>query len=286
MDGPLIFQYGQQAVYRISVRNNSGIKAENVVVNDYLINYGPAGNFTLDAAIGNSGRCALTGISVRCSDFDLNPGEIKTIRITFVFEPKASCTTQQKIDAYASVTSNLVDQELRDNETDLYSSIIKCAPGQPSSSSSSRPVLIRSSSSRSIVSSSSAAAVSSSEASSEESSSSEEVVTAVCGNSVEESGEECDHGEQNGIEGSVCDGSCRRILPGPQERIDPFEPTRVLLLRISYGMLAMLIPGYLFVARKKWMRLFKEMPDDDIPMKPKSIDDVPLDEIEMPWRKL
>jgi hypothetical protein len=319
LSGPLVFRRGQQVVYELTVRNNSNLLAKNVVANDYLINYGSLDSFILDASTGGSGVCVLTGISIRCSGFDLAAGELRTIQFSFLFVPSSSCQGSTKIQAYATVTSDLADTDLRDNETDLVSSTVNCftslnssasspvnsgtgSSGTSSALSSSGTIIpvINAGSSVSSMGISSSAQRSSLAGSGSTMSSAMPPVpamppalpvpssNAVCGNGKEEPPEECDFGRENGSPGAVCDTTCHRLLPGPTSGVvDSYESTRILLLRISYGFLALLVPGYIFYTRKKWMRLFKDIEEDDLPVPHgKSIDDVPLDEIEMPWRKL
>lgn len=298
LEGPLVVQRGQTAGYHITVSNNTSGVIRNVVVNDFLINYGSLETFTLDSDTGGTGKCSLTGISIRCSGFDLAPRETRLIRVTFAFLPTTKCEARQKADAYATVTGEIQDPDNTDNETDLLSTIVLCATA--SSESSRPPVVPQRSSSSTIVenppsslpaSQSSQRSAGSDTTSSMNSASSASVSqvssapppSAICGDGLLDPTEECDQGTMNGSQGSTCDTSCKRSIPGPPEEDDS---TRILALRISYGVLALLVPAYLYVARRRWMKLFKDLDDEDLPdPRRKSIDDVPLDEIEMPWRK-
>ena len=67
---------------------------------------------------------------------------------------------------------------------------------------------------------------------------------------------------------------------------------RPMLLLGSGGLLGILLLAFAFVKRKAILGMFHRGGDADIVAPaapagdaPKSLDDVPLDEIEMPWRK-
>ena len=295
MEGPLAVQTGQNAIFRMIIRNYSKETVQNIVVTDYLVNYAGYGGFNLEAASGG-GTCRLTGVTVRCTGIDLSPAEAKVIQLNFVFLPSPSCV-QRSVQAYATILGNTTESDETDNETEPVWTTVRCTGGDAISSAA---VSSSSSGSGSLTGTGSSSAVASSIAS--EASSSSEVssapasIPAVCGDGIASEGEECDGGVANGSPGSVCDKTCKRILPAAP--LSSFDQMRPMLLMGSGALLFLMLLAYGFVKRKTILGLFHrgsgDPLDDTSPPaapaagggeKPKALDDVPLDEIEMPWRK-
>ncbi len=294
MEGPLAVQTGQNAIFRMVIRNYSKEVVKNIVVTDYLVNYGGYGGFNLEAATGG-GTCRLTGVTVRCSGIDLNPSEAKVIQLNFSFLNSPLCI-QRSVQAYATIIGNTVESDESDNETEPVWTTVRCAGGTgvvssaTGSATSSAASLGTGSSLASSAASSDVSSVASS-ASSEAQSSAAPVAPAVCGDGVMNEGEECDGGPANGSPGNVCGTDCKRVLPSAPA--SSFDQMRPMLLAGSGGLLALLLLIYAFVKRKAIMGLFGRGGEAAAEVAasapaaeaPKSLDDVPLDEIEMPWRK-
>ena len=292
MEGPLAVQTGQNAIFRMIIRNYSKEAVQNIVVTDYLVNYAGYGGFNLEAASGG-GNCRLTGVTVRCTGVNLNPAEAKVIQLNFVFVPSLSCI-QRSVQAYATIVGNTIESDESDNETEPVWTTVRCAGGSAvvssseSSSTGSSVSSLTASGSSSVASS--IASVASSMASSE-TQSSVAPVPQVCGDGIVSGDEECDGGVANGSPGNVCGKDCKRILPAAPA--SSFDEMRPMLLMISGGLLFVLLLAFAFVKRKSILGLFHRGGDADIapPVAtptgeaPKALDDVPLDEIEMPWRK-
>lgn len=292
MEGPLAVQTGLNAIFTITIKNYSDAPVQNATVTDYLLNYGGYGGFTLEAATGGA-NCRLTGVTVRCTGIQVGALEAKSIKLAFVFQPSTTCV-QRSVQAYATVASELPERDKSDNETELVWTTVRCNKATgiiPSSQASSKAdtgtgEVIGTGTGSSMASLSSAASSSST--------ATVEVPTppppqptgpAVCGDGKQAGDEECDDGSANGAPGGTCSTECRRTLPtAPETTFDKYQP---LLLKIAIGWLVLLIALYAFVKRKAIMGLFRG--EKEIApgggAAPKSIDDVPLDEIEMPWRK-
>ncbi len=295
MEGPLAVQTGQNAIFRMIIRNYSSQPVQNIVVTDYLVNYGGYGGFNLEAASGG-GTCRLTGVTVRCTGIDLSPAEAKVIQLNFVFLPSPSCV-QRSVQAYATITGNVVENDETDNETEPVWTTVRCLGGDAVSSSSAVSSVATGTGTTTGTGSSSVVASSSESSLSSEAASSSEVSSApagpaVCGDGIVNDGEECDSGPANGSPGSVCGTDCRRVLPAAPE--SSFDQMRPMLLVATGSLLALLLLAYAFVKRKAILGLFHRGGDADIAVAPpaasageapKALDDVPLDEIEMPWRK-
>ncbi len=289
MEGPLAVQTGQNAVFRIILRNHSKEAVKGIVVTDYLVNYGGYGGFTLEAASGG-GTCRLTGVTVRCQGIDMNVNETKVLQLNFVFQPSPSCV-QRSVQAYATVLGNTVESDESDNETEPVWTTVRCVGGGTIPSSAAASSAVSSSGSGSSLSSASGSVVSSVSSTSSEAQSSVAPPPPpdVCGNGTVGPTEECDGGPANGSPGNVCSTDCKRILPAAP--MSSFDAMRPMLLWASGGLLLLLLMIYGFIKRKAIMGMFHRGGDADIVPEapageaPKSLDDVPLDEIEMPWRK-
>lgn len=274
MNGPLATAVNQNNIFSITIKNWSSIAAKNVVVNDYLVNYNSYGGFSLNV-VDAGVNCKLTSIAIRCDGISVPAGETRVIHIGIVFLPSTPCI-QRSVQAYATVTGSVPEADSNDNESEPVWTTIRCG-SEPA------PLQGTSSESSSGTGSSVASVVSSAGSSSEMSSASS--APAVCGNSVVDAGEECDMGAQNGAVGLSCSTDCKNVYPpAPQSTFDQMRP---LLIEGSIGVLGLLILVYLFIIRKKILGLFHrggaEAAAAGAP--PKSLDDVPLDEIEMPWRQ-
>jgi cysteine-rich repeat protein len=93
-----------------------------------------------------------------------------------------------------------------------------------------------------------------------------------CGDGVVDAGEQCDGGDQ-------CDALCANLKPAASEMegtLPPYAPYGVALA--GFGITSVL--AYIF--RKKLHILVAKTAGENIA---RSIDDIPLDEIEMPWQK-
>jgi hypothetical protein len=288
MEGPLAVQTGQNAIFRLIIRNYSKETVQNIVVTDYLLNYAGYGGFNLEAASGG-GTCRLTGVTVRCTGIDLSPAEAKVIQLNFVFVPSANCV-QRSVQAYATITGNTVESDDTDNETEPVWTTVRCAGGDAVTESSSSAVSSTGSSAVLSSSSLSSAVSSVSSAASSEISSVAPPAPVVCGDGIVAGTEECDGGSANGSPGNVCGTDCKRVLPAAPE--SSFDQMRPMLLLGSGGLLGLLLLAYAFVKRKAILGLFHRGGEEVAAAAaapageaPKSLDDVPLDEIEMPWRK-
>lgn len=282
MEGPLAVQTGQNAVFRITVRNRGREPVKNVVVTDYLVNYGGYGGFNLEAATGGA-NCRLTGVTVRCQGIDLAGSETKILQLNFVFTPSSACI-QRSVQAYATVTGDVVESDEDDNETDPVWTTVRCVGGSASVTTASSSASGALMGTETVASSEAASSVTSSEAPSVSSASTAPV---ICGDGIMAGNEECDSGAANGAPGNVCGRDCKRVLPAAPE--SSFDQMRPMLLMGSGGLLGLLLLLYAFLKRKAIMGLFGRSGGSEAATAageaPKALDDVPLDEIEMPWRK-
>ncbi len=100
----------------------------------------------------------------------------------------------------------------------------------------------------------------------------------TCGDSIVDADEQCDNGAQNGKAGNACTLTCEKLKSAASitGATSPYLPMAVPLAIVgSLGVLA-----YLF--RKSLHTFISKIAGEKVAA---SIDDVPLDEIEMPWHK-
>lgn len=104
-----------------------------------------------------------------------------------------------------------------------------------------------------------------------------------CGDRIVDADEQCDDGDNNGTDGNLCTASCETLKPAATSMIasttggmSPFAPYAIVLALVGgAGVLA-----YLF--RSKLHSLVSSVAGEKVAQ---SIDDIPLDQIEMPWHK-
>lgn len=103
-----------------------------------------------------------------------------------------------------------------------------------------------------------------------------------CGDRIVDADEQCDNGDKNGTDGDSCSAQCENLKPAASVvsltsgGLSPAAPYAIVLAIIG----AAGIGAFLF--RKKLHTLVSSFAGEKIAQ---SIDDVPLDQIEMPWHK-
>lgn len=102
----------------------------------------------------------------------------------------------------------------------------------------------------------------------------------TCGDMVMDSDEQCDHGKDNGTAGNNCSAQCEMLkAAAPLQVVHTTSPYLPIALPLAFiGALGVL--SYIF--RKKLHTFISKIAGEKVAA---SIDDIPLDEIEMPWHK-
>jgi cysteine-rich repeat protein len=102
-----------------------------------------------------------------------------------------------------------------------------------------------------------------------------------CGDSIVDADEQCDHGAKNGTAGDSCSMQCETLKPAAASVTTITGGTSFIPYAIALAVLGTL--GVLaYILRKNLHKVVSRVAGENVAA---SIDDIPLDQIEMPWHK-
>lgn len=100
---------------------------------------------------------------------------------------------------------------------------------------------------------------------------------ATCGDGVVDAGEQCDDGAKNGTPGDACTNVCELLKSAaPSASTGGIPPSVFGIALAGFGSLGVIA----YILRKNLHMLVSRVAGENVA---RSIDDIPLDEIEMPW---